>query len=146
MTAPDPTISPDVARLAGEFRTTVLPVARDFLKNKISANDLRQAWRPYYHDVFHPFDLTVEHAWRSTAGSDGRVESGPPQADPAHELPLRFFPVSIAHNNFDRLIEVLAVELGDRTAEATRTPERIVDFAHVVDALYRLMTSLASRP
>jgi hypothetical protein len=146
MTPSVATTSPDIGRLASEFRTTVLPVARDFLKNKISANILRQAWQPYYYDVFHPFDLTVEHAWRSAASSDGRLESGPPQADPAHELPLLLFPVSIAHNNFDRLIEVLAVELGDRTVEATKIPERIVDFAHVVDALYQLMTSLASRP
>ena len=146
MTALDATTSPDVAHLANEFRTVVLPLARDFLEKKISAEGLRQAWRPYYYDVFHPFDSSVEQAWRRTSDSDGGLESGPPQADPAHELPLLFFPVSIAHNNFDRLIEVLAVELGDRTVEETTTPERIVDFAHVVDALNQLMTSLAPRP
>lgn len=146
MTALDATTSPDVVRLADEFRATVLPVARDFLKKKISANALREAWRPYYYDLFHPFDLGIEQAWRRVSDSTGRLESGPPQADPAHELPLLLFPVSIAHNNFDRLIEVLAVELGDQTVEATGTPERIVDFAHVVDALNQLLTSLAPRP
>ncbi|MBT2212741.1 MULTISPECIES: hypothetical protein [Actinomadura] len=145
MTALDATAPPDIDRLVSEFRATVLPSARDFLKKKISANELRRVWRPYYYDVFHPYDLSVERAWRSVAGSEGRLESGPPQADPAHELPLLHFPVSIAHNNFDRLIEVLAVELGDGTVEATGIPERIVDFAHVVDALYELMTSLAER-
>jgi len=148
MTALHPTppvlTSPDVARLTGEFNVTVLPAAKDFLKRKISANVLRDLWRPYYYDVFHQFDLTVEHSWRDTADSDGLLESGPPAADPAHEIPLKLFPVSIAHNNLDRLIEVLAGELGDRTAEATTTPERIVDFAHVVDALNELLTSLTA--
>jgi hypothetical protein len=120
----------------------VLPAARDFLKREISANELREQWRPYYYELFHPFDLTIEQAWRDMTESDGRLESGPPAADPAHELPLKLFPVSIAHNNLDRLIEVLAGELADRTAEATKTPERIVDFAHVVDALNELLTSL----
>ena len=142
MTVVDATTSPDVARLAGEFESRFLPVSWDFLADKVSANDLRRAWAPYYYDVFHPFDLAVEHAWRVAAHSEGKVESGPPQADPAHELPLRLFPVSIAHNNLDRLVEVLAVELGDQTVVASRIPERIVDFAHVVDALHRLMTSM----
>ncbi|GAA2079367.1 hypothetical protein [Actinomadura alba] len=146
MTALDATTSPDVVHLADEFRSNILPVTRDFLKMKISANELREAWRPYYYDVFHSFDLSVEQAWRRVSDSTGQLESGPPQADPAYELPLLLFPVSIAHNNFDRLIEVLAVELGDRTVEATKIPERIVDFAHVVDALNQLLTSLALRP
>jgi len=146
MTASDATTSPDVVHLADEFRTSVLPVTKEFLEKKISANELRAAWRPYYYDVFHPFDLSVEQAWRRVSDSTGRLEFGPPQADPSHELPLLLFPVSIAHNNFDRLIEVLAVELGDQTVEATKIPERIVDFAHVVDALNHLLTSLAPRP
>jgi hypothetical protein len=37
---------------------------------------------------------------------------------------------------------VLAVELGDRTASATVTPERVIDFAYVIDALDRFMASL----
>ncbi|HEU5160881.1 MAG TPA: hypothetical protein VFU43_28040 [Streptosporangiaceae bacterium] len=140
---PSATTSPDVAQLAGEFRATVLPAAKDFLKREISANTLRDRWGPYYYDIFHPFDLNVEQAWRSATDTDGKLESGPPAADPNHELPLKLFPVSIAHNNLDRLIEVLAGELGDGTAEATKVPERIVDFAHVVDALNELLTSLA---
>jgi len=138
------TTSPDVARLTEEFNATVLPAARDFLKRKISANVLRDLWRPYYYDVFHQFDLTVEHAWRGATETDGKLESGPPAANPAHEVPLKLFPVSIAHNNLDRLIEVLAGELGDHTAEATKVPERIVDFAHVVDALNELLASLTA--
>jgi hypothetical protein len=146
MTAVDASTALDVASLTREFRSTLLPAVGTFLANKSSANELRQAWRPYYYDVFHPFDRAVEQAWRRVAGSDGSVESGPPQADPAHELPLRLFPVSVAHNNLDRLVEVLAVELGDRTASDGSVPERIVDLAHVVDALHQLMTSLAARP
>jgi hypothetical protein len=141
---PPATTSPDVARLAGEFTATVLPAAKDFLKRKISANVLRDLWRPYYYDVFHHFDLTVESSWRGATDTDGRLESGPPAADSAHEVPLKLFPVSIAHNNLDRLIEVLAGELGDHTAEATKIPERIVDFAHVVDALNELLASLTA--
>jgi hypothetical protein len=137
------TTAPDVTRLAEKFHAMVHPAARDFLKRKITANELRQLWRPYYYDVFHPFDLAVEHTWRDATDSDGGLESGPPQADPANEMPLKLFPVSIAHNNLDRLIDVLAVELGDRTAEATGIPERIVDFAHVIDSLDHLMASLA---
>ncbi|HEX6468222.1 MAG TPA: hypothetical protein VF069_03930 [Streptosporangiaceae bacterium] len=142
--SPPVATSPDVARLAGEFDATVLPAAKDFLKRKISANVLRELWRPYYYDVFHPFDLTIEQTWRGATDTDGHLESGPPAADPAHELPLKLFPVSVAHNNLDRLIEVLADELGDNTAEATKTPERIVDFAHFVDALNALLASLTA--
>jgi hypothetical protein len=139
---PSATTSPDVARLTADFRTTVLPAAKDFLQREISATALRERWRPYYYEIFHLFDLNVEQAWRGATETNGGLESGPPAADLAHELPLKLFPVSIAHNNLDRLIEVLAGELGDQTAEATKLPERIVDFAHVVDALNELLASL----
>lgn len=146
MTAVDAPTDPDVTGLTGEFRSRFRPAVEAFLKDESSANELCEAWRPYYYEVFHPFDRAVEQSWRSVAGSDGLVESGPPQADPAHQLPLSLFPVSVAHNNLDKLVEVLAVELGDRTASAGSIPERIVDLAHVVDALDQLMTSLAEKP
>ncbi|MCP2335929.1 hypothetical protein [Actinomadura rupiterrae] len=135
---------PDVTGLLREYRAVVVPAGRLFLEREISADGLRALWRPYYYASFHAFDLAVERAWREAAGSSGLLESGHPAADPALEPQLRFFPVSIAHNNLDRLIEVLAVELGDGTADRTGTPERIVDFAHVVDALDALMASLAA--
>jgi hypothetical protein len=146
MTAVEIPTAPDVAGLTRDFRSTFLPVVEAFAVEKASGSELREAWRPYYDGVFQAFDRTVEQAWRHAAGSDGSVESGPPQADPTLEGPLSLFPVSVGHNNLDRLVEVLAVELGDRTASALSVPERLIDLAHVVDTLHQLMSSLATRP
>lgn len=146
MTAVEVPNALDVASLRRQFRTTFLPAVRTFVADESSANELREAWRPYYYGAFHTFDRAVEQAWRRVSGSDGSVESGPPKADPAHELPLSLFPVSVAHNNLDQLVQVLAAELGDHTASGGSVPERIVDLAHVVDALDQLLTSLATKP
>jgi hypothetical protein len=136
------TVSPDVRSLLAEYRTVVVPAAMDFLEERISANELRERWRPYYYEVFLNYDLAVERAWRQVSGSDGRLESGTPEADPKYEVPLKHFPVSTAHNNTDRLIEVLAIELGDETIAKTEIRERKVDFAHIVHRLDALMASL----
>jgi hypothetical protein len=138
------TVSPDVRSLVTEYREAVVPAAVDFLEEKISANELRERWRPYYYEAFRRYDLMVERSWRQASGSDGRLESGTPEADPKHEVPLTHFPVSTAHNNLDRLIEVLAIELGDQTIAKTEIRERKVDFAHVIDKLDALMVSLAA--
>lgn len=140
--APAGTGAPDVRSLLAGYREAVVPAAVDFLEERISANELREIWRSYYYDVFSGYDLTVERSWRQASGSDGRLESGTPEADPRHEVPLRHFPVSTAHNNIDRLIEVLAIELGDQTIARTEIRERKVDFAHIVDRLDALMASL----
>jgi hypothetical protein len=135
--------SPDTGPLLAEFRGVVAPASVDFLENRISAEELRKRWRPYYFEAFHHYDLAVERSWRQASGSDGRIESGPPTADPQFIVPLAHFPVSIAHNNLDRLIEVLVAELGDQTATHTEIRERMVDFAYIVDQLDTLMASLA---
>jgi hypothetical protein len=135
---------PDTGPLLAEYRSVVVPAAGEFLQNRISARDLRERWRPYYFEAFRRYDLTVEHSWRQASGSDGRIETGPPTADPGHTVPLAHFPVSIAHNNLDRLIEVLVAELGDQTAAHTEIRERQADFSHMIDRLDALMASLAS--
>ncbi|WP_433381160.1 hypothetical protein [Streptosporangium sp. CA-115845] len=136
------TTSPDVGPLLEEYREQFIPVAMDYLERRISANELRRLWKPHYLGPFHQYDLTVEQAWRQESGSTGRLESGGPPADPHYETPLAHFPVSVAYNNLDRLIEVLAIELGDQTVDKTRIRERTVDFAHVIDSLDALMASL----
>jgi hypothetical protein len=146
MTAVQTPTMPDVASLTREFRSRFLSVVETFAMDKTSGNELRAAWRPYYDDVFQSFDRTVEQAWRNAAGSDGSVEPGSPYADLSLTAPLSVFPVSIGHNNLDRLVEVIAVELGDRTASELSVPERLIDLAHVVDALHQLMSSLGTRP
>jgi hypothetical protein len=138
------TVTPDVRPLLAEYRTAVVPAAVDFLAERISAKELRELWRPYYYGAFRDYDLTVERCWRQVSGSDGRLESGMPTADPRYEVPLLHFPVSTAHNNIDRLIEVLAIELGDQTVDKTEIRERQVDFAHIIDRLDALMASLAA--
>ena len=135
---------PDTGPLLAEFRNVVAPAATAFLEDRISASQLREIWRPYYFEAFRRYDLTVERSWRHASGSDGRIETGPPTADPQLTEPLSHFPVSIAHNNLDRLIEVLVAELGDKTAAHTEIRERNVDFAYMVDALDTLMASLAA--
>lgn len=147
MTATEPaleTTAPDVSALQEQYRAVVIPAAAKFLQEEISANELREQWRPYYFETFHAYDLTVEHSWRVASGSDGVVEESYPTADPAHEAPLSHFPVSIAHNNLDRLIEVMAVELGENTIGATKLRERRIDFAHMIDHLDELMAFLAN--
>jgi hypothetical protein len=136
--------SPDTGPLLAEFRGVVVPASVDFLENRISAQELRERWRPYYFEAFHHYDLAVEQSWRQASGSTGRIETGPPTADPQLTVPLAHFPVSIAHNNLDRLIEVLTAELGNQTAEHTEIRERMVDFAYMVDQLDTLMASLAA--
>jgi hypothetical protein len=136
------TVAPDVRSLLSEYRTVVVPAAVDFLEGRISANELKERWRPYYYGPFYDYDLTVERSWRQVSGSDGRLESGMPTADPRFKVPLSHFPVSTAHNNTDRLIEVLAIELGDQTIDKTQIRERKVDFAHIIDRLDALMASL----
>ncbi|GAA0565859.1 hypothetical protein [Actinomadura livida] len=143
MTAPQVQAGPpDIGPLLAEYRATVIPATAEFLDDAITATQLRDRWRPYYFDAFRRYDLTVERSWREASGTDGRIDSGPPTADPRLTTPLTHFPVSIAHNNLDRLIEVLAVELGDRTAEHTEIHERLVDYAHMVSGLTKLMESL----
>ncbi|GAA3119646.1 hypothetical protein GCM10010466_08120 [Planomonospora alba] len=137
------TTSPDVRPLLTEYREQFVPAAVDYLERRISANELRRRWKPHYLGTFHAYDLTVERAWRELSGSTGTLESGAPPADPRFEAPLQHFPVSVAYNNLDRLIEVLAIELGDRTVDQTKIRERTVDFAHVIDSLDALMASLA---
>jgi hypothetical protein len=135
---------PDTGPLLAEFRGVVAPAAVAFLEDRISARELRECWRPYYFEAFRRYDLAVERSWRQASGSDGRIESGPPTADPHFPVPLSHFPVSIAHNNLDRLIEVLVAELGDQTAAHTEIRERNVDFAYIIDGLDALMASLAA--
>jgi hypothetical protein len=133
---------PDVRSILSQYREVVVPAAAEFVEGDISANQLRDRWRPYYFDTFHSYDLMVEQAWRQASGSQGLLESGNPSADPKFEIPLMHFPVSVAHNNLDRLIEVLAIELGDRAVDATPLRERKVDFAHMIDRLDALMAFL----
>jgi hypothetical protein len=134
---------PDVKSLLRQYREVVVPAAAEFLEADISASRLRDRWRPYYFDTFHSYDLTVEQAWRQASRSQGLLETGNPSADPKFEIPLMHFPVSVAHNNLDRLIEVLAIELGNRTVDETSLRERKVDFAHMIDRLDALMAFLA---
>jgi len=135
---------PDTGPLLAEYRRVVVPAAAEFLENGISASELRERWRPYYFEDFRRYDLAVERSWRQASGSNGRLEPGPPTADPGCTVPLAHFPVSIAHNNLDRLIEVFVAELGDQTAAHTEIRERMVDFMHMVDRLDALMASLAA--
>jgi hypothetical protein len=141
--SPLSTLPRDVAALLARYRETIMPVARGYLDAKVSGNELRTCWKPYYFGAFHRYDLTVERAWREATGTDGGIEAGSPLADPTYEMPLKHFPVSVAHNNLDRLVEVLAIELGDRTVEAAQIRERTTDFAHIVEGLESLMESLA---
>jgi hypothetical protein len=134
---------PNTGPLLADYRSIVIPAAAAFLDNRITATQLRDRWRQYYFDAFRRYDLTVERSWREASGTDGRIDSGPPTANPTLTTPLTHFPVSIAHNNLDRLIEVLAAELGDQTAAQTHIHERLVDYAHIVNELETLMASLA---
>lgn len=136
--------APDVNALLDRYQREVVPSAEAFIREEISANELKKRWHPYYYETFRDYDLTVERSWREATGTDGSLERGTPPADPRYEVPLSHFPVSTAHNNLDRLIEVLAIELGDRTVGHIAAKERRVDFAHMVHELETLMASLAS--
>jgi hypothetical protein len=135
---------PDVHALLTSYRSVVIPAAGAFVREEISANELKRQWSPYYYRSFREYDLAVERAWRRSTGTDGSLEGGTPQSDPRHAVPLSHFPVSTAHNNLDRLVEVLAIELGDRTVAEIAAQERKVDFAHMVDELDTLMSSLTA--
>ena len=138
------TVSPDVHSLLANYRKDAVPAVVDFLNGEISANELKDRWQPYYYGSFAGYDRAVERSWRTSTGTDGRLESGTPAADPKHEVPLMHFPVSTAHNNLDRLIEVLAIELGDEKVSKIAATERGVDLAHMVQELDKLMSSLAT--
>lgn len=132
----------DTAALLDAYRAEVTPAAKAFVEGRMSANELRQRWLPYFQGAFLEYELSVQAAWRAAYGPDHGIEPGPPNADPAYADQLKHFPVTISHNNLERLVDVLAVELGDKSASATVTPERIIDFAYVIDALDRFMASL----
>ncbi|HZB33970.1 MAG TPA: hypothetical protein VE465_27660 [Streptosporangiaceae bacterium] len=136
----------DLHSLLTEYRQTILPTAQAYLGSKVSANQLRGQWKPYYFGSFHSYAITVERAWREATGTDGSLESGAPWADPVYEVPLKHFPVCVAHNNLDRLVEVLAAELGEQTADKAEIQERTGDLAQTVEALDSLMESLAEQP
>lgn len=138
------TTSPDAGALLASYLDVVVPAAAAFVREEISANELKERWQPYYYESFREYDLAVERAWRQSTDTNGSLESGTPQADPRHEVPLSHFPVSTAHNNLDRLIEVLAIELRDRTVAELGPQERKVDFVHMVGELGALMSSLAT--
>ena len=132
----------NTAALLDAYRSEVTPAARAFVEGRLSANELRQRWLLYFQGAFLEYELSVQAAWRTAFGPDKGIEPGPPHADPAYAEQLRHFPVTITHNNLERLVDVLAVELGDKTAGETVTPERIIDFAYVIDALDSFMASL----
>ena len=132
----------DTGALLSAYRSSVTPAAKDFIECRISANELRERWLAYFRGSFLVYEIAVHDAWRSSFGPDRGIEPGPPHADPKFIETLRVFPVTISHNNLERLIDVLAVELGDRTADAIGLRERLVDFAFVVDELDRLMSTL----
>ncbi|MFJ6676979.1 hypothetical protein ACIQMJ_38270 [Actinosynnema sp. NPDC091369] len=132
----------DTAALLDAYRAQITPAAKAFVEGRMSANELRSRWLPYFQGPFTEYELAVQAAWRDAYGPDHGIEPGPPHADPAYAEQLKHFPVTISHNNLERLVDVLAVELGDRTASATVTPERVIDFAYVIDALDRFMASL----
>jgi hypothetical protein len=140
-TAPDL----DTSRLLAEYRATVLPAAAEFVRGRISAQGLRDIWLPYFQGPFLKYEMAVQDAWRHAYGPDRGIEPGPPIADPAYADQLRYFPVTIAHNNLERLVDVLAVQLGQETAASAKLPERIIDFAYVIDALDALMESLSAQ-
>jgi hypothetical protein len=123
----------------------VLPAAADFVRGRSSAKDLREIWLRYFQGPFLKYEMTVQDAWRYAYGPDHGIEPGPPIADPAYADQLRYFPVTIAHNNLERLVDVLMVQLGEKTAASAELPERIIDFAYVIDALDALMESLATQ-
>jgi len=136
-------LSSRTAALLDDYRMTVTPAAKAFVEGRISAKELRQQWLPYFEGPFLEYELAVQSAWREAFGPDRGIEPGPPHADPVYAEQLKYFPVTISHNNLERLVDVLAVELGDRRAGATVTPERIIDFAFVIDAMDNFMASLA---
>lgn len=135
----------DTTALLEEYRSKVVPAATEFVRGRMSARDLRAVWLPYFRGSFLGYERAVQEAWRAAYGPDRGIEPGPPLADPKYADQLRYFPVTISHNNLERLIDVLEVELDDRTAGATKLPERIIDFAYVIDALEGLMQSLSDK-
>ncbi|WP_328349214.1 hypothetical protein OG800_48525 [Streptomyces sp. NBC_00445] len=136
----------DTTALLEEYRSQVVPAATEFVRGRMPARDLREVWLPYFQGSFLTYERAVQEAWRAAYGPDHGIEPGPPLADPKYADQLRYFPVTISHNNLERLIDVLAVELEGRTAGSTALPERIIDFAYVIDALEGLMQSLANKP
>lgn len=136
-------INLDTSYLLEAYRDSVSPAAIKFVQGLLSASEFREIWLGYFRREFLAYEMSVQDAWRASFGPDGGVAPGAPFADPAYAEVLRHFPVTIGHNNLERLVDVLDVQLNGAGAGETTTPERIVDLAFVVDELDRLMTSLA---
>lgn len=132
----------DTGRLLETYRASVTPAAKKFVEGKSSASELRTVWLEYFRGDFLAYEMAVHDAWREAFGPDRGVAAGTPLAGPEYAEVLRHFPVTIAHNNLERLVDVLQVQLGDSSVRETPTPERIIDFAYVIDELDRLMQSL----
>ena len=133
----------DTFNLLPVYRDTVVPASKKFARGAIAANELRAAWLPYFQGEFLDYENALQRAWRAADGPERGVEVGSPCAGEEFAPILQQFPIAIAHNNLERLIDVLSVQLGDNTADKSNTPERVVDLAYIIDALEELMVKNA---
>lgn len=143
MTAPTtaaPTTAAPASRVSVQdlldaYRSQLIPAVAEFIENRTTASEFRQQWREYYYGPFRSYDMALSRVWHETHGSAVGVLPGPPDTQDGDAPLLNLFTISIHHHNLHRLVNVLAEELVDRTAEETVMPQRIADLGHIVDAL-----------
>src|SRR5690625_7175435 len=97
----------DTAALLEEYRSKVVPAAAAFVRDRMSARELREIWLPYFRGSFLAYERAVQEAWRGAYGPDHGTEPGPPMADPKYADQLRYFQSTLSPNNPARLISVL---------------------------------------
>lgn len=96
---------------------------KKFMKN--DCQSMRATWENYYFSEFSDLDLLLSRY----VGIGGLHYDA-------------FLPLSIYHHNLHRLIEVLDAELGSKSLESTRIPERMSDLFEMCTRLSRLFEDI----
>lgn len=95
----------------------------------VRLDEITVRWRDHYFADFAQFDQNVMR----------HVLSG-------RATPNAWLALSVSHHNLHRLMEVLELEIGDRSLDTSRVPERILDLVEVVNGLSELFHTALSHP
>jgi hypothetical protein len=93
---------------AEQFRSVAVMLEQP--RAEVQFADLWSRWNEYYQGIFFRFDALLRE---DVLGSGESFEP--------------FYPLSVAHHNVHRLLEVLGPEIGMGTLDTARVPERVDD-------------------
>jgi hypothetical protein len=130
----------DVAALEKSFHQDLVPAARAFLNDELTARGFHHEAAVTYGEALKLFDSRLADAFGVSLSREQAVLDSP-DAEPDDAEALAYYPLSIASHNLIRLAQVLDIELGDSTAEACAMPQRLLDLEAVLVSFDTLFAS-----